>query len=847
MKRPGLRSLGPLLGLVLFVGALALLRRELVRVDLGEVLREARAISPLGIGAALALTAASYALLTLYDVLALRHAGRSLPYRRTALVSFTAYVASHNLGFSGVGGTAVRYRLYTAWGLSAAEIAEVVAFCAITFWVGFCLVGGLVFVSVPIAFPPALHAAFASTRPLGFLFLLPVVAFLLWALVLRWPVVLRRWRIEPPAARLLLLQLPLVALDWLVSAAVVHALLPAGRLDFAHVLALFLAAQAVGMVSHVPGGLGVFESVFLYLSAPAYSAPELLGALLVYRALYYLLPLALAVLLLIATEASLRRHQLVALGQGLMPIGEALVPRALALATAFAGGVLLVTGTLPAGGSRIAWLRDVVPLPVLELSHFLASLVGAGLLLLARGLARRIDAAWWSSVLALGGGIVLALARGFDFEEASLLALLLLALLPFRRAFHRRASLLSMPLRAEWWWSLALVLGSSLWLGLLAYRHVDYSQELWWRFAYEGDAPRFLRASAGVLGLVALFACARLLRAVAPPQPLPRADELEAVRAILAEAEDTLGHLALLGDKSLLFDERRSAFVMYGVRGRSWIALGDPVGGEPETRRELVWRFRELAEHAGGQAAFYQVSDRHLGWYAETGCALLKLGEEARLDLAAFSLEGRAHKGLRSALNRGEREGLAFEVVPPEAVPALLAELRALSERWLAAKHAREKGFSLGTFEPAYLARGPLALVRRAGQPLAFANLLLGGRGQELSLDLMRHEPDAPGGLMDFLFANLFAWGRAQGYAWFNLGMAPLSGLEIRPSAPLWNRFATLVAQHGERFYNFRGLRAYKDKFEPQWRPRYLAAPRGFALPRVLLDVSALISAGRPE
>jgi phosphatidylglycerol lysyltransferase len=134
--------------------------------------------------------------------------------------------------------------------------------------------------------------------------------------------------------------------------------------------------------------------------------------------------------------------------------------------------------------------------------------------------------------------------------------------------------------------------------------------------------------------------------------------------------------------------------------------------------------------------------------------------------------------------------------------------------------------------------------VRREGKLLAFANLWLGGGKEELSVDLMRHLPDAPHGVMDYLFLHVMLWGAQQGYQWFNLGMAPLSGLEDRALAPLWNRLGALVFHHGEHFYNFQGLRQYKAKFDPQWEPKYLAFPGGLTLPRILTNIAALISGG---
>ena len=141
----------------------------------------------------------------------------------------------------------------------------------------------------------------------------------------------------------------------------------------------------------------------------------------------------------------------------------------------------------------------------------------------------------------------------------------------------------------------------------------------------------------------------------------------------------------------------------------------------------------------------------------------------------------------------------------------------------------------------------PVAVVRSEGVPAAFANLWTTGTKAEVSVDLMRFGPDAPRGAMDYLFIELMGWGRAQGYTWFNLGMAPLAGLEHHPLAPAWRRVGNFVFRHGEHFYNFEGLRRYKAKFEPVWEPKYLAARGGISLPRVLVDVSVLIAGGTQE
>ena len=229
------------------------------------------------------------------------------------------------------------------------------------------------------------------------------------------------------------------------------------------------------------------------------------------------------------------------------------------------------------------------------------------------------------------------------------------------------------------------------------------------------------------------------------------------------------------------------------------------------------------------------------------GLALLKLGEEARVALPSFGLEGPARADLRQSHRRALREGASFEIVPAPLSTALIDELHGISDAWLAEKSAGEKGFSVGYFDAAYLAQFPAAIVRSGGRIVAFANVWAAATRDELSVDLMRFVDGAPKGVMDYLFVELMLWGRAQGYQWFNLGMAPLAGLEQRPLAPAWHRLASLLYRYGENFYNFEGLRRYKEKFDPVWEPRYLAAPGGMALPRILVDVTALIAGGLRE
>jgi phosphatidylglycerol lysyltransferase len=277
---------------------------------------------------------------------------------------------------------------------------------------------------------------------------------------------------------------------------------------------------------------------------------------------------------------------------------------------------------------------------------------------------------------------------------------------------------------------------------------MEYSGDLWWRFALYGDAPRFLRAIVGTIGVVLFFGVARLLSPAPPRVVSPGKEDLEKVSMIVRASPKTYANLALLGDKTILLSQKGNAFIMYAVEGRSWISMGDPIG-EEEERAELMWRYREMCVRYDGWTAFYEVGTENLHLYLDLGLTPLKLGEEGRVPLESFSLEGGARKGLRYTARKLEKEGCVFEVISPEGVSTLLPELKPISDAWLEEKNTHEKGFSLGFYDAQYLKRFPAGIIRKDHKVVAFANVLQGAGKEEMSIDLMRYLPVAPHGVMD--------------------------------------------------------------------------------------------------
>ena len=793
--------------------------------------------------AAVLLACAGYGSLTLYDALGLHFAGVRVPYPRLALISFMGYAIGHNVGLNTLSGGAIRYRAYSPLGLSAKQIGTVIAFGTLTFVLGAAVLLGLSLLTQSRLSGSVLHVHSWLVVLAGCILLSAVAAYLWLACSRHESLRYRKLVIPVPTWRIAVAQIAVACTDLLCAAGVLYVLLPPqAAIGFAAFAGLYLIAIAAGVLSNVPGGVGVFESVLL-LIFHAVPPDHLLGALLAYRIIYYFGPFAVALALLGAHEIWVHRGPMVRMGRLARTWLSAVTPQASAIAVFGAGAVLLFSGATPGIGNRLDWLGRFVPLSILELSHLLGSAVGVGLLILANGLFRRLDAAWWLTVWLLCAGILLSLLKGFDYEEAIILAAVVVLLVSARARFRRRASLIEQRFSGPWIVAVLLVLVTSVWLVLFAYRHVPYDKDMWWQFAFEASAPRSLRALLLAAMIAAAYGLWRLLRPSKPPVSAPGRDDLEQAEVLIANGHDSNANLALLGDKHLMFNDDRTAFIMYQASGSSWVCMGDPVG--PAVLCEpLAWEFLECCDGMAVSPVFYQVAPDNLSLYIDLGLTLSKLGEEARVPLPGFTLAGAGRADLRQMHRRAARDGAVFEVVPRKSVPSIMSELRAVSDSWLAEKQAGEKRFSLGYFNERYLSCFDCAVVRRGGAIVAFANLWRAGVDMELSVDLMRYSDAAPKGVIDFLLVECMLWGKAQKYQWFSLGMAPLSGLEEHALAPTWHKLGRMVQRYGETFYHFEGLRKYKEKFLPVWRPRYLAASGKFGVAGALLDVTALISGG---
>jgi phosphatidylglycerol lysyltransferase len=783
-------------------------------------------------------TALSFAALVGRDASALRYIDARISFPALLLASFCGSALGNAAGFGALTAAAVRYRVYGAVGIKPDDVARLLLFVMGGFALGLAGIGGLagLIEADPVAgllgwSPQALRIV-AAVAAAGCILIFG----------LRGEIRIGGFSLVAPSKTLAATQLALTSIRLLAAATALWVLLPPMPVSFVTFAAIFSAATALGVVSHMPGGVGVFELVVLWAFRDRAPSDAVAAALLAYRGVYYVLPLVISAGLFAFFEvrvavAPRRRNS----DERLARVAARLSPIFIGVLTFAAGVMLLVSGATPTFGHRLTVLSSHLPLWAVESSHFLGTLIGVVFLFVARGLLDRRDGAWRLAFAFTIASLGFSLAKGLAYGEVGFLSILGVLLLATRPQFHRPTSMLDQPFTMGWFAAVGIIITAAFGILLLAFHNVDLAaRDLWELFDFDAQAPRALRALLGASILAFGVGVGQLLRApmgiAAAPSETDLADAAEIIRK--QNRSDAL--LALMGDKSLLFSPSGLTFLMFGKRGRSWIALGDPVGPIGEWA-DLIKRFIKQAHSHGGRAAFYQIRPESLPFYLDAGLTVMKLGEDARVPLKSFSLQGGGASHLRYALKRGERDGLSFEIFAPGVCARDMDALEAISAEWLEARTGDEKGFSVAAFEPRFLERQWIGLVRAQGKAIAFASVMTTDLKGEASIGVMRNSCDASAYAMEFLFTRLILAMKELNFEVLSLGVAPLSGLRPEPLSSRWHWLGAQIWKHGDRFYNFKGLRTFKGKFNPVWEPRYFAASGTVGPFVALADVATLI------
>ncbi len=603
-----------------------------------------------------------------------------------------------------------------------------------------------------------------------------------------------------------------------------------------------------GVVAPTPNGVGVVEGImpviYASLGLPLVKATVIS---LTFRGLTFWLPM-------IAGFFLLRRLKLFTESE--RSLTERGQPHFVAIATAIMGVINVLSGVMPGLAERVQLIASYSPLEVRQGGHMTAVLAGFGLLLLARGLWRRKETAWWLTLLLLLISALVHLIKGLNYEEAALASILAAVLWTQRSHFHALSDPPSL------WQGLGVLAASFCFtlaygaLGIyLLDRHfqAQYSFEaairqtviMFTQFYDPGLQPitgfgRYFATSIYIIGAVTLgYALLMLLQPVFVRRAASASDRRRATRIVEQYGQSSLARFVLLPDKLYCFTPGGSV-IAYTAKGHTAIALGDPIGPPADTLAAIV-AFQELCQHNDWTPTFYQTLPDYRDLYRAAGFDLLCIGHEGIVHLDTFTLEGGANKTLRTNLHHFTHMGYQAIVHEPPLSPALLAELRVISDAWLTMMHGSEQRFSVGWFDDDYIRNSQvMAIHAPEGTIVAFANIVPEYQRNEISIDLMRRQREVESGTMEFLFVAFFQWAKAQGYATFNLGLSALSGVGQQTDDPMIERALYYLYKHINQFYNFKGLHEFKEKFHPEWSPRYLVYPNVSRLPVILTALARL-------
>ena len=521
-----------------------------------------------------------------------------------------------------------------------------------------------------------------------------------------------------------------------------------------------------------------------------------------------------------------------------------------ALFTVSIGIVNLISAVQPAVQKRLELIQLIFPLEVRNGSRMTSAFAGFALLLLAGSLWRRKRTAWVLTMVLLVISFITHLTKGLDYEEASLTMGLLILLVYLRHSFFvssDRPSLRQGLTVLAYAFGFTLVYGAAGFYLLDKHFNVHFgiltaikqTVVMFTSFYNPGLEPitgfgKYFADSIYIIGFGTLgFAFLMLIRPVLVRQLATHEERAHAEEIVQKYGRTALARATLFNDKSYYFGPGDTV-IAYAVSGRGALALGDPIG-PPDHAAATIAAFLDFCEKNDWTPAFASTLPDFLDAYKEAGFDAVCIGYEAIINLDGFTLEGSGNKDIRNAVNRLERLGYKAEIHLPPLDEKLMKSLRDISDAWLGLQHGGEMHFSDGWFEDNYIRNGPVIVVHsQDGDPTAFANLVGEYQKNEITIDLMRHYQKVEHGTMEFLFARMLEWAKGKGYATFSLGLSAIVGVGEKPDDPRVEKALHTISEYLSRFYNFKGLHNFKEKFHPSWEPRYLIYQGPASLPLVL-------------
>ncbi len=611
------------------------------------------------------------------------------------------------------------------------------------------------------------------------------------------------------------------------------------HVNFAAIIPLFMVANIMGELSMLPGGLGSFDVIMITeLSALGIDSSVAVVWLLFYRLFYYIFPFLLGVTFFIH-DASGRFNN--ALGELPKRIIEKVAHIFIVVFLYFSVTMLIAIATVPNVALDNHIFQKLYPYTFIFIDRTTNILMAFLLLGFARGIANKVKKAYWPTIILLVVAMINTLYRDWSIRFVIFLGIVLVAMFLTRNELTRSRLQLS--------WGDRLFDGAFFAFSFIFYAiayfyntpHIHHHRAVPIQFLFPSEHILVESFISVILAAATLYIIFSYLSA---DDHLHGKFDAKRIRNVIQTyGGNEISHLAYLRDKYVYYYQENGSdqvFFLYRKKANKIIIMGEPVGNHDKIITAIK-EFMNVADKQGFSLVFYEISSRLTMELHELGFDFIKIGEEGFVKLADFNMHGNHRKAERALMNKFKRNGYTFAIIQPPFNDETLTKLKRISDDWL---HGRvEKGFSLGFFDKYYLNQAPIAVVYDSDHEIvAFANIMPTGTHETTSIDLMRHSPHAPSGIMDEIFINLFEQSRDEGYTYFDMGMAPLSNVGTSPYSFLEEKVAHLIYEYGYHFYGFQGLRSYKNKYVTQWRSKYIAFRKRSSIVFTMLQILMVVN-----
>ncbi|MDR1400834.1 MAG: phosphatidylglycerol lysyltransferase domain-containing protein [Endomicrobium sp.] len=814
------------LSFLFFIMALLFLRNQLKNISYSEIKNALKTLLYSRIIVASFLSILYYLILGGYDIIAFKYINQKISLKPKDII-FTCFISNilgSNTGYSMLFGGSIRYRLYSLYNVSIADVTKVILFSSATIWTGLLLIGGFIFIFTPISLKGIVDFNF-SARTIGLFFIVILVSYILLSVFRSKPIGLFKWTVTFPNIKIVSLQILVATCDWLIASFVLYVLMPVGEIPYFALLKIFLVSQLLGIISQTPGGIVIFEASITSLFPSSLNNPEIIGGLLAYRAIFYFFPLLIALVLLGSFEIIIITKKFKKTAKIFGKTVSSFIVQVIAFLSFFTSVIAMFSTSISSNMSRLKFILSLFPRWVADLSHFLLSIVALGLLFISRGLQLRIRSAWKTACILVSFAIVFVVITGESYLILLCLVVLSIALLISKKYFYRNTSILNTAFSIWWFNAIIVVFILSVWMGFFVNKQTVFP---WMRlkvlfesiFGNSADTARFLRSSIGIGIVIFIVILEQMSRSFLKKTVLFTRQD---IKNIIDFSDYTYSFNALSHDKNCVVNDKKNAFIMYAKLGNSWIVLGDPVGRrDNKNKNELLWDFKEIADSASARLAFVGVDHRYVQVYKDIGLDTFKIGQEAKISLKVFDKESECFKYFCYIEKKVEDMGFKYRVLKSEKFVLYRNVFSRINDEWKKNANYVDKKFVPGKYDESYMRDMDFAIIEKHDRILAFSVIAKTKNENEVSSGIIRYvKCDEDKDIFTYMVFKNILWAKENGYKMFDLGLAYFPSIESGDEMVKCLAKMFMFAEHFN--YNLSFLREFKDKFCPMWYNRYIA------------------------